>query len=395
MKSAHLQKPFFCSKALTVFSKIKKFPTLDLFLKISFVLFLLFLFLVGIKILENSFAYSGNEIVGKLLNVTSNPFISLMAGMFATVLVQSSSVTTSIIVGLVSVGSIQFSNAIPMIMGANIGTTVTNTLVSMGHIKQGSHFQRAFAAATIHDFFNILTVLVLLPIELIFAPLSRLSIYVASHIHGATSVDLTYPGPLKSTIQPVAKTIEDFFVTYFHLEKVTATFTLLFVAGAIIFITLAAVVSIMNSIVTKNNHRIFENKKFQNEYFTIFLGFMITVAVQSSSITTSLLVPLAATGVLNLGRVYALTIGANIGTTTTALIASLTGNILELSIALVHLFFNLFGLLIWFVHPSMRKIPLLCANLLSKGVQWNRLIGPLYVMVLFFVIPLLCLVLSW
>ena len=86
------------------------------------------------------------------------PFVGLMAGMLATVLFQSSSVTTSIIVGLVSAGSVSITGAIPMIMGANIGTSVTNTLVSLGYMNDTKSFKRAFAAATVHDFFNLISV---------------------------------------------------------------------------------------------------------------------------------------------------------------------------------------------------------------------------------------------
>ena len=57
--------------------------------------------------------------------------------------------------------------AIPIVMGANIGTSVTNTIVSMGQITNKDDFRRAFAGATVHDIFNWLTVIVLLPLEVI------------------------------------------------------------------------------------------------------------------------------------------------------------------------------------------------------------------------------------
>lgn len=60
------------------------------------------------------------------------------------------------------------TKAIPIVMGANIGTSVTNTIVSMGQITNKNDFRRAFAGATVHDVFNWMTVLVLLPVEVIF-----------------------------------------------------------------------------------------------------------------------------------------------------------------------------------------------------------------------------------
>ena len=81
----------------------------------------------------------------------SHPVAGLMIGLVATALIQSSSTVTSIIVGLVA-GGLPIETAIPMVMGANIGTTVTNTIVSLGHIRNKEEFKRAFASATIHDF---------------------------------------------------------------------------------------------------------------------------------------------------------------------------------------------------------------------------------------------------
>ena len=88
--------------------------------------------------------------------------------MLATTLVQSSSVTTAMVVGLVAApeNPLPLGNAIPMVMGANIGTTVTATLVSLAHIGRKDEFERAFPVAICHDIFNILTVIILLPLEL-------------------------------------------------------------------------------------------------------------------------------------------------------------------------------------------------------------------------------------
>ena len=102
------------------------------------------------------------------INATSSRFISLFIGVFATVLFQSSSTTTSLIVGMAGGGLIGLSSAIPMVMGANIGTTVTNTLVSLGHIRRKEEFKRAFASSTVHDFFNMLAVIIFFPLEIMF-----------------------------------------------------------------------------------------------------------------------------------------------------------------------------------------------------------------------------------
>ena len=120
-------------------------------LRAVLVLALLYLFLVAIEVLGSSFKSLGADTAEKLITSFTNPFAGLAGGILATVLVQSSSVTTSTIVGLVGQNALPLSVAVPMIMGANNGTTVTNTIVSLGHITRNNEFKRAFAGATVHD----------------------------------------------------------------------------------------------------------------------------------------------------------------------------------------------------------------------------------------------------
>src|SRR5690606_15224988 len=108
-----------------------------------------------------------------LLRSVSHPISGLCAGLLATALVQSSSVTTATIVGMVGAGTLPFPLAVPMIMGANIGTTITSTLAALGSIRRAAEFRKAFAAATMHDFFNLISVAILLPLELATGVLSR------------------------------------------------------------------------------------------------------------------------------------------------------------------------------------------------------------------------------
>ena len=102
---------------------------------------------------------------GSLFGDDTNPIGGLMVGILVTVLLQSSSTTTSIVVTLVGSGSVTVDQGIYMIMGSNIGTSVTSTIVAMGQLGNGDELERAFAGATVHDLFNFLTVGVLLPVE--------------------------------------------------------------------------------------------------------------------------------------------------------------------------------------------------------------------------------------
>ena len=154
----------------------------------------------------------GADVAESIFTTTSDPIIALFIGVFATVLFQSSSTTTSLIVGMVSSGALSLAGAVPMIMGANIGTTVTNTIVSMGHLNRNNEFKRAFAASTVHDFFNILSVMILFPLEMAFHGIQRSAEWISSLMFGKIqNVEiLTAKSPIKVAIKSGAKFVEKF-----------------------------------------------------------------------------------------------------------------------------------------------------------------------------------------
>merc|ERR1712228_965708 len=128
-----------------------------------------------------------------------------------------------------------------------------------------------------------------------------------------------------------------------------------------------------------------------NDYFAILIGTFITIIVQSSSVTTSALTPLCGIGVLPLLKMLPLTLGANIGTTCTALIASLVSlKFGAVQIALVHLFFNIIGILMFFPIPALRRIPIAGARLLGLYASYYRFFPILYIFTSFVVVPGLC-----
>ena len=186
--------------------------TLKIFVKTAGIISSLYLFLVGIAGMSSAIKGMGSEFAETVLTTTSDPFIALFIGIFSTVLFQSSSTTTSLIVGMVSSGSLTIASSIPMIMGANIGTTVTNTIVSVGHINKRSEFKRAFAASTVHDFFNIMAVAIVFPIEIIFHPLQKTSEWFALKIFGKIeNIEvLQAKSPIKLAVKSGSKFIQKF-----------------------------------------------------------------------------------------------------------------------------------------------------------------------------------------
>ncbi|GIS36095.1 MAG: hypothetical protein Ct9H90mP7_1030 [Candidatus Neomarinimicrobiota bacterium] len=155
---------------------------LVLYLRIAAVFAVLYLFLVSIGMIGSAFKGLGRGFAESLFQSQASPFIGLFIGILATGLIQSSSTTTSLVVGMVAAGTfgndpkLAVAAAVPYIMGANIGTSITNTIVSLGHIVNREEFKRAFSASVVHDFFNILAVVVIFPFEVIFGVISRLLI---------------------------------------------------------------------------------------------------------------------------------------------------------------------------------------------------------------------------
>jgi len=149
----------------------KKYP--NLIAAIKLVIFL-YLFFLSLQMMGTSLKMFGKEFSETLISTTTNPLVGLFIGILATSVIQSSSSTTSIVVGMVAGGALTIDTAIPIIMGANIGTSVTNTIASLPQINRSNEFKRAFSAATVHDYFNLLAVIIIFPLRQPLAQLMRL-----------------------------------------------------------------------------------------------------------------------------------------------------------------------------------------------------------------------------
>ena len=349
---------------------------------------LLYFFLTGVELLSGGFKTLGKDFVDGLFQGVSNPIGGLFVGLLATVLVQSSSVSTSVIVGLVASNVVGIDDAVPMIMGANIGTTVTNILASLGYLRRGDDFRRAFAAATVHDFLNLLAVAVLLPVELLTGYLSGLAGWITDLVIGSSGA--SFKSPLKAAVKMPAGWIKDLLSelgTHGDLKGgLMIVIGLVFIFLALAFVTRNMRLLVANRVEAAINRTLGAGSGL----VAMVLGMIITVAVQSSSITTSVLVPLAAAGVLSLENVYPVTLGANVGTTVTALLASLaTGSPAAVTVALVHTLFNLTGIALFYPVRSLRALPIRLATGLARIGAERRTWAVTYVLVMFLVVPLL------
>lgn len=352
------------SAAKTVFQVIQLF-------------FFLYLFLLSINLMGASMKLFGKGFAEAMIANTSNPLVGLFIGILATSLVQSSSTTTSIVVGLVGGNALSVLNAIPIIMGANMGTSVTNTLVSLANINRSDEFRRSFAASIVHDFFNALSVLVFFPLQYFTNFLGAFALWVEQWFESAGG--MTFFNPLKAATEPAV-----------HLFKVylgDMPWLILIISLVFLFLALKQIVASLKVLVVSKAEAWFDKVLFKTQARAFLVGLMLTTLAQSSSITTSLIVPMAGAGLLTLQQIFPYTLGANIGTTVTALLASLvTNNVSAVVVAFAHLLFNICGIVVWW---PLNRIPIALTNKVADLALKNKAYPLIYIGIVFFALPMI------
>ncbi|QSE98618.1 Na/Pi symporter [Fulvivirga lutea] len=337
------------------------------------------LFLFAIDLMAESFNYVGKGVAESILVATSNPFIGLFIGLLITAIIQSSSTSTSMIVAAVASGSITLADAVPMIMGANIGTTLTSTIVALGYITSKNEFKRALAAGTVHDFFNILTTLILFPLEYYYGFLSYFAQQIANFfLDPSLSVSDAAIG---------FKLFDAIPITKFIITGVGNGLITIIISFVLLIASLKYLSKKISNVLIANPKDNLKNLIFNNPWKSFGFGAGITAAVQSSSITTSLVIPFVATNRIELKNAMPFILGANIGTTITAFIAVLFKSNAAMSIAVTHLLFNVIGVLIFLPFPVMRNLIISMASRFGSMTFKHRLIGFTYIIFTFFIIP--------
>uniref|UniRef100_A0A8D3CUF0 Sodium-dependent phosphate transport protein 2B n=1 Tax=Scophthalmus maximus TaxID=52904 RepID=A0A8D3CUF0_SCOMX len=431
-------------------TKGKIISVLTGFVKLILLLGLLYMFICSLDVLSSAFQLVGGKAAGDIFQdnvVLSNPVAGLVIGVLVTVLVQSSSTSSSIVVSMVSSGLLDVQSAVPIIMGANIGTSVTNTIVAMMQAGDRNEFRRAFAGATVHDFFNWLSVLILLPLEVATGVLYKLTQLIIDSFNlkgGEDAPDLlnVITDPLTNSIIELDKSVitgiatgdaaarnkslikiwckketntvrhptttcstrhtiisKHLFVNV-NLPDLAVGLILLALSLLTLCTCLILIVKLLNSML-KGQVAVVIKKVLNTDfpfpfawvtgYIAILVGAGMTFIVQSSSVFTSAITPLVGIGVISLERAYPLTLGSNLGTTTTAILAAMAspgetlGN--SLQIALCHFFFNIFGILLWYPIPFTR-VPIRLARGLGNITAKFRWFAGLYLFLCFLVFPL-------
>lgn len=316
-----------------------------------------------------------------IILATSNPFTALFIGLLITAMIQSSSTTTAMVVALVASGSITLQSAIPIMMGANVGTTITSTIVSLGFINKKKEFRRAAAAGTYDGFFNILVVVILFPLEYYYGFLSGLSNWIVTYFFHPSAA------PVQNSFAPRLYMFGP--VTEYIVNIISNGFVLALVAFVLLFSSILLFRRLISKLLLASSPERFSRFFFKNGWKSFFWGTVTTAAIRSSTITTSVVVPIVAQRIVSLRKAAPFILGANIGTTITAFIAALLNSNTSgaLSIAIAHFLFNLIGVAVFYPIPILRKIPLELANRLGRLTLRYRLTVFVYILVIFFFLP--------
>lgn len=348
--------------------------------KIAILLLGLLLFIFSIDMLSVSMTKLNSDLAREIFQATNNPFVGLFIGLLITAMVQSSSTVTAMIVAVVASGSISLQQAVPMVMGANIGTTITSTLVAFSYIMKKNEFKKALAAGVLHDVFNILTVLILFPLEVYFGLLSSAASFLT---HSLFENNTKYANDYAYNViftRPISLWISNLIGS----PLFTLLFSVLLVFVAIKFLS----DTIFKSYISSNYNKV-SKFIFKQPFWAFFYGVFFTAAVQSSTVTTSLIVPAVANRKVSLLKAFPFIIGANIGTTITAAIAALYKNEAAIALAMMHFLFNLIGALIFLPFTPLRNIPVRISTFIGTESVKTRFVGFAYILFTFFIIPFL------
>lgn len=347
-------------------------------------LFILYVFLFSLAMMSKSAQLFDSNLLKTALE---NPFVALVIGLLATAIFQSSSTTTSMLVALVGSGAISITEAIPVVMGANIGTTITAIITSVGHISGKKEFRKAVSGAFMHHYFKILTAIILFPLEYYFQSLSKIAIYLSHFISAENKINNESSSYIyRFTIDPLVELL----TTNLHLNPVVN----FIVSLAFLFLSIRLFIALLKNSLIGESQLNLDKYVFGGPIKAFSWGMFVTALIHSSTATTSFMVPLVATDKVSLRKAYPFIIGANIGTTFTALVAALSKSSDAMSIALAHFLFNFIGMMLFFITPYLRETPLLLAKKTGAFVLQYKSSIFIYVVLLFFLIPFLLIALS-
>jgi sodium-dependent phosphate cotransporter len=354
------------------------------FKRVILFIFILYLFFFSLEMMGLSVKLFESNILKSTL---ANPFIALVIGLLLTAIFQSSSTTTSLLVALVASNSLAIVEAIPVVIGANIGTTITAIITSLAHISYKKEFKKAVSGAFIHHNFKLFTGVIIFLLEYFFHFLSTCSIYLTHFIKSSSNdQEISSFYIYKYTIEP--------FILYLNQHLLFHPVVFFVISFILLFVSIRLFIALLKNTLIDSSHQNLDKYVFDGSFKSFSWGMFVTALLHSSTATTSFMVPLIATNKVSLKKAYPFIIGANIGTTFTAIVAALSKSPDAMSIALAHFLFNFIGMIIFFIIPVTNNIPLTFAKKIGRFVHAHTYTLIIYVVVLFFLLPFLMIAIS-
>src|SRR5215467_8603856 len=356
---------------------------------------LIYLLICAVSIISRGFAGLSSDAAHSMFDFAASPWVGLFVGVLGTVLIQSSTTTTAIAVTAVGSGALPIRGAVPIILGANVGTTVTTTLVALTFIGNRTQFRRALASSSIHDFYNWLALLIFFPIELIWHPLERVSGALTNGLYDTGWL----PNPAHFNIVRVAThpVVEGVTRATKPLSTTLGPLTTIVIGAVLILATVRYLGELLKLLMVGRARDVLMKAVGRNPYLAMVSGMGVTVLTQSSTITTSVLVPFAGAGILTPAQIYPVTVGANLGTTFTVVFAAfaVVGQDAKIGLqaAFVHLLYNLFAIIVIYVIPILRPVPLFFAETLARIAAERKWVVAVYLITVFIALPALVIVL--
>ncbi|KJH40912.1 sodium-dependent inorganic phosphate transporter [Dictyocaulus viviparus] len=401
---------------------------------------ILFLYICSLSNVSTAFSLLGSRGLGKVIKASpliNDPISAVVVGMLATVVLQSATTTTNVLVGMVAANMVSVHEAIPVMIGAELGGTLVNAIVSLVYSRKPEQFQRAFAAATLGDVFSLCCIFVILPFELATSFIEKLSWLIVDPLiaeHGVSLeiVDLL-TDPLNKFILEVndaelrnATIDDDFFpadhsfvnrcvfrngsriykcpykhiFAYSSLSDTAIGWIVLLASTTVLIVCLVGVIHLIQVLLhapTASYLRSLIGKECPGRwkpctgYVVMLVGLLITLAIQSNNIFCSSLTPLVGSGVITLDQMYPLILGANIGGSFSAVMAALTadGSRFEktLHMAMCQVIYNVIGTFAFYLIPCTRKIPIFLARKLGEITNQYRWFIVVFIAIFFLLIP--------
>jgi len=355
---------------------------------------LIYLLICAVSIISRGFAGLGSDAAHTMFAFAASPWVGLFVGVLGTVLIQSSTTTTAIAVTAVGSGALPIHGAIPIILGANVGTTVTTTLVALTFVGKREEFRRALASSSIHDFYNWLALLIFFPIELIWHPLERISGALTNALYDTGW--LPNPAHFNFVHAATGPVVDGVTRATSHLSETLGPLFNIVIGAVLILVAVRYLGKLLKQLLVGRARDVLMKAVGRNPYLAMASGMGVTVLTQSSTITTSVLVPFAGAGILTPAQIYPVTVGANLGTTFTVVFAAFAvigqDAKIGLQAAFVHLLYNLAAIIVIYVIPILRPVPLFCAETFARIASERKWVIAVYLLTAFILLPALVII---